>query len=329
MRKLFGAFAFTAIAVLSLVGTGTASAATEFGNNCPGNEVTEAPNTYFALSAVGDPLPLAAPSAGVITQWKINSQIPFTFQQTLKVVRPTGPQSVMIVGEAPGTVSGGTSTFSTRIPIQAGDLLGLYGTSQEIEGTTVGTLFCTLPGQGENRIGAFAGAGGGPGFTGEFVLIESEAGFPVSAVIEPDADNDGYGDETQDKCPQNAAVQVACPMVTLSATSVTRKGSASISLTSNIQATVTVKGTARLGKGKSAKLSGGTQIVAPGTLAKFTLLFPGKLKSTLKALSSKQSLTLTVTATAPNIIGPPTKKILKLHLRGQAKPKKGRSHKKS
>src|SRR5262249_18308967 len=41
---------------------------------------------------------------------------------------------------------------------------------------------------------------------------------PVVAVIEPDADGDGYGDETQDKCPQSAATAAPCPAVTTSFT---------------------------------------------------------------------------------------------------------------
>jgi ribosomal protein S8E len=33
----------------------------------------------------------------------------------------------------------------------------------------------------------------------------------LSAVLEPDADGDGYGDVTQDLCPTNAATHDACP----------------------------------------------------------------------------------------------------------------------
>jgi hypothetical protein len=35
----------------------------------------------------------------------------------------------------------------------------------------------------------------------------------ANADIEPDADRDGFGDETQDACPINAATQGACPAV--------------------------------------------------------------------------------------------------------------------
>jgi hypothetical protein len=312
------------ICVLTVVagfGATSASAATEFGNPCAGNEITESPNTYFPFAASGDPLPLAAPSAGVITRWKMNSQIPATFQQTLKVVRQNGPKTVQIVGESPGTISFGTSSFETRIPVQAGDLLGVFGTSQTIEGTPIGNLFCLLPGTSEVAVGAFPGAGGGPGSTNEFVLIEAEAGFPITAVLEPDADNDGYGDETQDKCPQSAASQAACPPppapVALSTSSITKKNLVSILVTANSQATVTVVGMVKVGKGKPVSLNGGTQIVAPGALAQFTLLFPKKLTAKLKQLSPKQSLTLDVTATAPNASGAASISKLKVKLKGQ------------
>ena len=35
----------------------------------------------------------------------------------------------------------------------------------------------------------------------------------ISVKVEPDADSDGYGDETQDGCPSNISVQGACPIV--------------------------------------------------------------------------------------------------------------------
>jgi hypothetical protein len=87
--------------------------------------------------------------------------------------------------------------------------------------------------------------------------------------------------------------------ITLSATAVAKKNLVVVSLTSGAQASVTVSGTVKLGKGKTVKLSGGTQLVAPPTLAKFTLLFPAKLKAALKQLSSRKKLVLNLTAGAP------------------------------
>jgi hypothetical protein len=42
---------------------------------------------------------------------------------------------------------------------------------------------------------------------------EGSGGFllDIAAVLEPDVDRDGYGDETQDACLTSAAVHTACP----------------------------------------------------------------------------------------------------------------------
>jgi hypothetical protein len=320
MKKM-GLVVLGVITAIAAISVPTAAAATEFGDNCIANEEAgaEVPVSLFALTAAGDPLPLVAPSTGVITQWKISQAVtPAPVTQSLEVLRTSGPPSVQVLGESVQIVGPGSNSFNTRIPVHAGDRLGLGAPANSP------LLFCIAPGV-ENLLGIFPSVPSGS--SAEFEPIEAEARVPVSAVVEPDADGDGYGDETQDKCPQSAAVQVACLPVTLSATGVAKKGLASITVTANSQATVTVKGTVQLGKGKSAKLGGGTQVVAPGTLAKFTILFPQKLRSALKALPSKKSLTLKVTVSAPNITGPSSTKILKLRLKGQAKPKR-HSHKK-
>lgn len=305
-----------------------ASAATEFGDNCTADEATsaEVPASLFALTAAGDPLPLVAPTGGVITQWKISqAAVPVPITQTLEVLRTAGPPTVQVIGESAQIVGPGSNSFNTRIPVQAGDRLGLSAPAESP------LLFCTAPGP-ENLLGIFVNVG--PGASTKFEPIEAEARVPASAVIEPDVDNDGYGDETQDKCPQVATAQTACPVVTLSTSAAAKRGLATVLITASSQATVTVQGAVKLGKGKkSVKLHGGSQIVAPGSFSKFTLLFPKKLRSALKALPRKRSLTLSVQATAPNVVGPPTTKTLKLHLKGQlksrAKARKGHGHKKS
>ncbi|HWM63807.1 MAG TPA: hypothetical protein VNP96_07455 [Solirubrobacterales bacterium] len=313
MKKKFIGIAAASLLAISAFGASSASAATEFGDNCTANEALEIPFTFFDISAPGNPLPVTAPSAGVITKWRVNFvPVPFTVPQTLKVLRTTGPNTVQIVGEASGSVAGGGSSFDARIPVQAGDRLGLFGQSE------FGVLVCE--GGGPFVIGVIEGGGGGVGSSAEFFEVTTDLRIPVTATVEPDVDNDGYGDETQDKCPQNAAFQTPCPVVTLGVSSTARKGLVNILVTSSFQAPVTVNGTVKLGKGKQAKLNGGTQIVAPGAIAKFTMLFPQNLKAKLKELLRKRFLMLSVSATAPNIVGPPTASGLNAKLRGQKKP---------
>lgn len=312
MRRKFIGMAAASLLAISAFGATSASAAVEFGDNCTANEAIETPITIFGVSAPGNPLPLTAPSAGVITKWKVNLvPAPVALPQTLKVLHPTGANTAQVVGEASGTVAGGGSSFDTRIPVQAGDRLGLFGNE------VPGPLVCE--GGDPAVVGAFEG-GGSVGANVTFVEVGTDVRVPVAAILEPDADKDGFGDETQDKCPQNAAFQTPCPVVTLGASSTARKGLATVLVTSSFQAPVAVNGTVKLGKGKTAKLSGGTQIVVPGTIAKFTMLFPQNLKAKLKELLRKQFLTLSISVTAPNVVGPPTVSNVKAKLRGQKKP---------
>ncbi|HEU4944845.1 MAG TPA: hypothetical protein VFT10_06745 [Solirubrobacterales bacterium] len=314
-RKLTSVAVAASLAVAAFGATG-ASAATEFGDNCIADDSTEGtPVTLFALTAFGNPLPLTAPSGGVITKWKSTLvPAPVSIPQTLKVLRQTGANTVLIVGESTGSITGGTNTFDTRIPIQTGDRLGLFGSPG------FGNLICNAPGP-ENGYAGFEG-GGAVGQTVPFVSgLTAEARFPVFAVLEPDADNDGFGDETQDLCPQLASVQTACPVATLNATGNARKGLATVLVTATSQAPVTVTGTVKLGKGKTAKLNGGSQVVQAGTISKFTLLFPKKLKEKLKGLSRKASLKLSVTASATDLVGRVSSDSLNLRLKGQKKPK--------
>jgi hypothetical protein len=315
MRPKLGLAAVSGALFISLWSAAGASAATEFGDNCIGDTPTGAPATFFEISATNNPLPTAAPVAGVITKLKVAlaPEAP-AFPVNLKVLRQTGPDTVQIVGEVAGTISAGANSLGARIPVQAGDRLGFFSPSG------YGAILCE-EGSGTAVFGAYEGSGGGPGSSVPFTTFPvSEAQVPLAAVIEPDADNDGFGDETQDACPQSAAVQAPCPPVALSTSKQIRKGSVTIIVTSSTAAPVTVKGVAKLGKGKKAKLNGGTQNMVPGTLSKFRLFFTKALKNKLKELPPKRSVRLNVTVTGTSVSGAVTTKTLKLRLKGQAKP---------
>src|SRR5262249_2447439 len=123
---------------------------------------------------------------------------------------------------------------------------------------------------------------------------------PAVAGVEPDADNDGYGDETQDKSPQAAALQIPCPTLSLEALALGGTKSVTTLVTSTGKAPISVTGTVTVPKvGKKARrtvqLSAPTQTVEAGRIGRFELLFSGALQSALKALPSKRFLILTVT----------------------------------
>jgi hypothetical protein len=322
MRTKFIPAALAAAFVVSLLGVASASAATEAGNRCSANTST-GPVMFVSLAnGPGNPLPAGIPSAGVITRWTFSIGLPVPPEglllETLKVFRPTGlPQQLLVVGESGAErITGGTQTFSTRIPVKAGDLIGALAAVPP----ETGTVFCETGNPGD-RVAVIEGGTASAGST--VTIAGEEGGFqnPIVVFVEPDADNDGFGDETQDQCPQSAAVQAACPLpVTFSTFKQVKKGSVTVVVTPSAASTVSVNGVVKLGKGKKAKLSAGTQILAPALQGKFKLFFTKKVKKELKELSRKKSLTLNVTISGTNITGLPTTKTLKVKLKGQAKP---------
>ncbi|HEX6666235.1 MAG TPA: hypothetical protein VF081_06535 [Solirubrobacterales bacterium] len=312
MRKRFATGALTAVMTAALFGASGASAATEVGSNCTPTGAEEL--TFTQISQVG-PLPTTVPAAGVISQWRTSFPAegeplpPDLFTATLKVFRALSGPFFQVVGESSaGSLRSGTNTFLTRIPVQAGDRLGLIGSPF--------TLYC-ITGNPGDVIGFSEFFSSSVGGIQEF---ETDNGYqtPVLAVVEPDVDGDGYGDETQDKCPQSAAYHVPCPIVTITAvTSPPGKGAVTVLAATSLGAPVTVKGTVKLGKGKQAKLSAPGQTLTPGTITRFKLNFSGPLKKKLKEMKPSQSLQLSITADATNVAGQVSTTTAKAKLKGQ------------
>jgi hypothetical protein len=318
MRPKLILAAVSAVLAISLLGASGASAATEAGNRCTGNAAEEDLTLYGAANAPGNPLSATIPVSGVITRWNFNivPVDPGFIVQTLKILRATGaPSQFRVIGESSQEpISGGSNAFSARIPVQAGDFIGTTG---RVEGENE-AVYCNTGNSGD-RLGVI---NGNPPLNSTATSETEVAGVqvPITVSVEPDVDNDGYGDETQDACPQSAALQTPCPPVTLSTSTQVKKGSVTVIVTSSVAAPVTVKGVAKLGKGKKAKLNGGTQNLIPGTLNKYRLFFTKSMKNKLKELPPTKKLTLKVTVSGASVAGTVTTKTLKLKIKGQAKP---------
>lgn len=322
MRKRWIAAA-TAVAAM-MVWVPSASAV-EVGNNCTAN--VPAANVVFLQVSRATPssIPLTVPSAGIVTSWRVQSSLPTSYSEKLKVFRSAGgpKQFTTIAESATATVVPGNNVFNTQIPVQAGDRFGVFGGG----GPTGASLLCGTSNAGD-EYGAFA-PDTPVGSTNEFstggtILVG------VSAVVEPDADGDGFGDESQDKCPRSAKVQaVECPLITLSSFGLASRNSALILLASSSATAVNVSGTVKVpgatkkngkkGKAKTLKLSGGAQNVTPGQLARFVVSYSVPLKAALTALPPSKTLALKVTASTIDLAGTPSSTTTTLKLKGQAK----------
>jgi hypothetical protein len=94
------------------------------------------------------------------------------------------------------------NTFAVRIPVPAGVQFGIFSSG--------GALVCINSGTPTDKYSTFSGdvplgTKAKPSFT------EEKAFVALAVKVEPDADGDGFGDETQDACPSNATTQGTCP----------------------------------------------------------------------------------------------------------------------
>ena len=154
-----------------------------------------------------------AAANGVVTRWSVRSM---SGSLQLRVLRPVGNQFQDVGSSGPTSAGGaGVQTFPTRIAIKAGDHIGI----DELEGAFLAYRNPVPPGAVAQYYDPRLPDGATAPPTGSF-LGESM----LNADVEPDADLDGYGDETQDKCPTDATTHDACPDKTAPTTTLSGSG---------------------------------------------------------------------------------------------------------
>jgi len=313
MRRKFLASMIAALLAASIAAPG-AAAATEVGNECSG--IANVPGyTMLQITKAGGVL--TVPSNGVVTKWRVNSSVATPDLLQLRVFQATGkPKEFKAVSQSGlETVVAGTNVFNTRIPVQAGDRFGTYGTAPN------GPLYCAgVPGDilgyfpSDVPVGSAQTFAEAPGLQ-----------VAVSATVEPDVDGDGFGDESQDGCTRSAALQSPCPIISLDARPVLKKGGVVLFVTTSSATPVTVSGSVKApGKSKKAsssallKLASKPRTVLPGTVTPIPLKFSGKLKAVLADLSAKRFLKLKIRVGATDAVGVATVDRVAVRLRGRA-----------
>lgn len=330
MGKRSGSGVAIACAVTALLIVPSARGATEVGSKCVSNAsvVTGFEGILFPLQSGS--LPASAPVAGIATQWIARKQPgPDTLYERLKVLRPTTTaKEVEIVAESPlEGVSNGHETFAIRIPVQAGDRFGLSG--------PLGALACTPAAPGESS--GSTTANGQPG-TRELFFEATDTQAAVSAVIESDLDDDGYGDETQDGCPEYASIHTACPFVRLtpSVTAITKRAillnvftgdPTQVQVNGQVGWNVLPKPSAPHGgrkpdhaAGSKARvvvpLNGGTQEVPTGTTVPFTVPLPKAVRRHVRKLAPRKKLKAKLRVISTDLVGHLTLSCLTVRLPG-------------
>lgn len=185
-----------------------AGAATVVGEVSPPYEYAQCSGSITVETGVpAAARPYVVPANGVITSWS-TATANYAGTAKLKVLHPTGAKEYVVVGEdGPHPVAAGTSpTFTgVRVPVHAGDVIALLA-----KGTNCMAWF---PGGGFAYAGFALGLDPAPGGSATVSAFGVDFAIAVSATVEPDADGDGYGDETQDACPGDASAHtLPCPV---------------------------------------------------------------------------------------------------------------------
>ena len=255
--------------------------------------------------------PVTSPINGVIVRWRIktNGAPPFS-PFTLRVIGvpgtgvATGPQ---------GTPAAGTivNTFDARLPIAAGQLIGLDLKPAPTPDTAF-YLNSSVP-------GALTAVWVPALANGQVRVADPDPATEVlvNADIEPDADGDAFGDETQDRCktdPFPAGGACTPPTVKLGGKKTQRalkqKGVLVEVTCPTEQCTANAKGTVAVpGAAKVFKLRPATKKIAAGGKAKLKLKFAKKtLKAVKRALAKRKKLKAKLTVTANDVGGNSTTK---------------------
>ena len=201
---VIGGFAVSAVAA------SPASAATTVGSpSLSSSGSTPVTCSTFPCVLVQDQIAGAdvATPKGVITSWSVRNA---GGTIALRVLRGRRDESVEgelhatnVSESADETGSGSDSapqSFGSRQPVEAGDYIGIT----LVSGSSVGDLASS----GDQLFEV----------DGDLALTDVDSTSPenfealFSARVEPDADGDGFGDESQDACPSRADVQAACPV---------------------------------------------------------------------------------------------------------------------
>ena len=170
----------------------SASAATQAGETFVGNVNCSGPFTRVQAGSPGNIY--AMPSNGVVTQWSTLAGPSSGGQLGLKIMRPLGNNTYLVVGESAveSLTANLSNTFPTRIPVQAGDLVGHFqpagpaGAVRCADQSAPGTYSISAVSSNVPPGATFTDA---PSFGRK---------LNTSATLEPDCDADGFGDETQD-----------------------------------------------------------------------------------------------------------------------------------
>ena len=145
--------------------------------------------------------------AGVITSWQHKGSDLSPGNGALLVARHvSGTTYLMVWVTSAVAFSPGDNKFPTQIPVLSGDIIGLRSV------TGIGSCRGIPPDPTAPTADQPAGSGTPPMWQNSDFPNMGAGPLNVAAVVEPDVDVDGFGDETQDSCVGTFGTNRGCPV---------------------------------------------------------------------------------------------------------------------
>ena len=288
------------VALGGSTGVGETTNTPTFGVNTPVAPFSTVPGT-----------PSYATPHGVLTSWRFHSSAdPAAGAVRLKIFRYTGTGLVfkVLAESSLKTLDPDTAyDFKERIPVDQGDLLGLTAVGDAEVGITV-------PGTPQNQLAQFGGGDIPPGQTGTATIAWPDLRPSVAATVESDADGDGFGDDTQDKCPVDRTTQALCQFSFGRLKRNTNRGTAVLPVTVPGAGTLSLSGRGVAGQQASTSRAASERgrAVASARTVKLVVKGKGNKRKTLNE-TGKVKLNLAITYTPSG--GEPSARSMKVKLK--------------
>jgi hypothetical protein len=293
----------------------SSASAVEIGSRCTASGGDEGVRVQ-SVEVAGMPTYIA-PSSGIVTKWGTVLPTGQSAFVRLKVVSRVGVSttwSVLRESDPVGALSG-ENIFPVRIPISAGERIGVYSLTY--------APYCTA-GANPAETSSVEKFGPDTPIGGNFSINSNASGSRLAAfaVIEADADGDGYGDESQDLCPQRADMQTACPSMSITIVkSKPGRKSLKLSFSTGGQSSLALSGSVRVPahdgrRAKTIRLKSLTATTDATGAANLTIKYPTSLSAALRKLPKRKKATVTLKLTATGLINTATK-TMHLTLRGK------------
>jgi hypothetical protein len=183
---------------------GPAAASTTLGQVAPAPNPAGGCTTCSSIqisTAAGSPSYVVPPGGGIVTSWTFHA-IGQAGTAQMRLLQPLPGNQYKLVAQSPVRTFAlnELATTALHIPVQGGEHLGIAvnGPSPSfvtsVDGDIVG--------------GAPFGLALGDSYGLQTTFGQYHAN--VAVTFEPDADHDGFGDDTEDGCPSDPASQAAC-----------------------------------------------------------------------------------------------------------------------